>query len=130
GQFILRTMEYRGRTIRLRNGKFPITHFCEVPMKRSLPCLLLPAALLLALPALADEVSKKDGILVNAAGHTVYTFDKDTAGSGQSACNGPCAENWPPVTPPASVAAPYSVITRADGGKQLAYQGKPLYLFK
>jgi predicted lipoprotein with Yx(FWY)xxD motif len=73
---------------------------------------------------------KKDGVLVNAAGMTVYTFDKDTANSGKSACAGPCADAWPAVAAPANVAAPYSVVTRDDGAKQLAYQGKPLYLFK
>jgi predicted lipoprotein with Yx(FWY)xxD motif len=88
------------------------------------------AALLLSGAALADEVMKKDGVLVNAAGRTVYTFDKDTANSGKSACNGGCAEAWPPIPASANVAAPYSVVTRDDGAKQLAYQGKPLYLFK
>jgi len=87
-------------------------------------------ALLLSGAVMADEVMKKDGVLANAAGMTVYTFDKDTANSGKSACNGPCAEAWPPVTASASVAAPYSVVTRDDGAKQLTYQGKPLYLFK
>lgn len=95
-------------------------------------CLIsgLSATLLLGGAARADEVMKKDGILVNSAGMTVYTFDKDSAGSGASACNGPCSDNWPAVAPSANVAAPYSVITREDGAKQLAYQGKPLYLFK
>lgn len=91
---------------------------------------LAAAALLLSGLAQADDVMKKDGVLVNAAGMTVYTFDKDTANSGKSACNGPCAEAWPPVPASARVAAPYSVVTRDDGAKQLAYQGKPLYLFK
>jgi predicted lipoprotein with Yx(FWY)xxD motif len=39
-----------------------------------------------------------------------------------------CATNWPPLM--AGNAAPggdYSVVTRDDGGKQLAYKGKPLY---
>jgi predicted lipoprotein with Yx(FWY)xxD motif len=95
--------------------------------------LMLPAALatlLLSGAALADEVMKKDGVLVNGAGMTVYTFDKDAAGSGKSVCNGPCAEAWPAVDAPASVAAPYSVVTRDDGARQLAYHGKPLYTFK
>jgi len=74
-------------------------------------------------------VKKADGILVNAAGMTVYTFDKDTAGSGKSVCNGPCAGIWPPVPVSGKVAEPYSVITRDDGSAQLAYKGKPLYLF-
>ena len=100
-------------------------------MKTTTRLLALAAtAALLSGAAMADEVMKKDGILVNAAGMTVYTFDKDVAGSGKSVCNGPCADNWPAVMAPASVAAPYSVVTRDDGAKQLAYQGKPLYLFK
>lgn len=97
-------------------------------MKYTLPCTL--AALLLAGAARAGDVMKKDGVLVNAAGMTVYTFDKDSAGSGKSACNGPCIDNWPAVAPGENVMAPYSVITRDDGSKQLAYHGKPLYLFK
>jgi len=65
--------------------------------------------------------------LTDAKGMTLYTFDKDS--EGKSACNGKCAENWPPVTadPGASAPAGYSIITRDDGGKQWAYKGKPLY---
>ena len=53
---------------------------------------------------------------------------KDMAGSGKSVCNGACATNWPPLT---ATAAPggegYSLVTRDDGAKQVAYKGKPLY---
>jgi predicted lipoprotein with Yx(FWY)xxD motif len=71
-----------------------------------------------------------DGMLVGPNGMTLYTFDKDAAGSGKSVCNGPCANNWPPLM--AAAGAPmmsgdYSVITRDDGGKQWAMKGKPLY---
>jgi predicted lipoprotein with Yx(FWY)xxD motif len=96
---------------------------------------LLPALAILLLSsgvAFADNASLKkvDGILVNAAGMTVYTFDQDVAGSGKSACNGPCAGIWPPVAASAEhPAAPYSVVTRDDGSKQLAYNGKPVYLY-
>ena len=38
-----------------------------------------------------------DGVLTNSAGMTLYTFDKDAAGSGKSECNGACATNWPPL---------------------------------
>jgi predicted lipoprotein with Yx(FWY)xxD motif len=97
----------------------------------------LGSALLFALFSLsahaadpAAPVKKVDGMLVDSKGMTVYTFDKDTANSGKSACNGTCATNWPAVMagdmPPAG---PYSTITREDGGKQLAYKGKPLYTF-
>jgi predicted lipoprotein with Yx(FWY)xxD motif len=75
-------------------------------------------------------VKKANGILVDAHGMTVYTFDKDVAGSGKSACNGQCAENWPPVMAgDAAMAAPYSTVVRDDGSKQLAYKGRPLYTF-
>ena len=40
-----------------------------------------------------------NGMLIDSSGMTLYTFDKDTAGSGKSACNGPCAQAWPPATP-------------------------------
>src|SRR3546814_13656630 len=39
----------------------------------------------------------QNGILVDKAGMTVYTFDKDKANSGKSACNDQCAKAWPPV---------------------------------
>jgi predicted lipoprotein with Yx(FWY)xxD motif len=81
--------------------------------------------------AAADApVKKSNGVLVNNAGMTVYTFDKDTANSGKSACSGQCASAWPAVPAGAApVAAPYSVVTREDGSKQLAYKGKPLYTY-
>lgn len=90
--------------------------------------LAFTTALLLSGAVLADDVMKKDGILVTAGGMTVYTFDKDAAG--KSNCSGACIDNWPAVTAAGNVSAPYSVITRDDGVKQLAYNGKPLYLFK
>lgn len=83
--------------------------------------------------ALAAEppVRKADGVLVNTAGMTLYTFDKDTAGSGKSACNDACATLWPPLKAEAADAPSggYAVVTRDDGSRQWAYQGKPLYLY-
>ncbi len=69
------------------------------------------------------------GALVNTAGMTLYTFDKDAANSGKSVCNGPCAHNWPPLMASASDAGQgsWSVIMRNDGSRQWAYEGKPLY---
>jgi predicted lipoprotein with Yx(FWY)xxD motif len=60
---------------------------------------------------------------------TLYTFDKDSAGSGKSVCNGQCATNWPPLMAADADAASgdYSVVTRDDGKKQWALKGKPLY---
>ena len=72
-----------------------------------------------------------DGVLTGTNGMTLYTFDRDAAGSGKSVCNGPCATNWPPLMAPAGMQASgdYSVVMRDDGGKQVAYKGKPLYFW-
>jgi predicted lipoprotein with Yx(FWY)xxD motif len=72
-----------------------------------------------------------DGMLVGGNNMTLYTFAKDTAGSGKSVCNGPCAANWPPLLVDGSqaVSGDYSIVTREDGKKQLAYKGMPLYFW-
>ncbi|WP_077034787.1 hypothetical protein [Pelomonas sp. KK5] len=72
------------------------------------------------------------GVLVGPNGMTLYTFDKDSAGSGKSACNGPCAALWPPLMAAAAdqPAGDYSVVTRDDGSRQWAYKGKPVYFYK
>ncbi|MES2739419.1 MAG: hypothetical protein V4754_00490 [Pseudomonadota bacterium] len=93
---------------------------------RFAPLLL---AALVAEGALAQDLKKVDGVLVTAAGLAVYTFDRDVAGSGKSACTGACASAWPPVVAPVAVSPPYSVLTREDGTRQLAYRGKPLYRY-
>ncbi|UVW28477.1 hypothetical protein [Massilia sp. H6] len=78
----------------------------------------------------APPLKAAHGVLVDASGMTVYTYDKDVAGSGKSSCVETCARNWPPVTAPgAPLAEPWSIVTREDGSKQLAYKGKPLYTF-
>jgi len=79
--------------------------------------------------AAAEPAQSKDGVLVTSSGKTLYTFDKDA--DGKSACNGPCAANWPPLMAEASAKAEgaWSIVTRDDGSKQWAYQGKPLYTF-
>lgn len=94
----------------------------------------LSGAMLMAVAswAVAAEPPKaaqtaKGPALADAKGMTLYTFDKDS--NGKSACNGKCAENWPPLMADAAAKPPagYSVVTRDDGGKQWAYKGKPLY---
>ena len=73
-------------------------------------------------------------VLVNSAGMTLYMFAKDTGT--QSTCTGACAQNWPPLLdngkPTAGSGATASMLgttTRSDGGKQVTYNGHPLYLF-
>jgi predicted lipoprotein with Yx(FWY)xxD motif len=70
-----------------------------------------------------------DGVLIGPSGMTLYTFNRDAAGSGKSSCNGPCATSWPPLMA-ADTAKPigaYTIIVRDDGKKQWAYKGAPLY---
>ena len=71
------------------------------------------------------------GMLTNAAGMTLYVFDKDPAESGKSVCNGECAVKWPPLIAAAGDQAhgDYSIVTRDDGARQWAFKGKPLYLW-
>ena len=70
-----------------------------------------------------------DGVLVGPTGMTLYTFSRDTVGSGKSVCNGPCLTNWPALMAPetARPMGDYSVVTRDDGKMQWAYKGAPLY---
>lgn len=92
------------------------------------------ASMAVCVPALAADAPAKmaGGVLVAANGMTLYTFDNDKAVSGKSACNGPCAVAWPPLMAMAAdqPTGDYSVVTRDDGAKQLAYKGKPLYFYK
>ncbi len=69
---------------------------------------------------------------------TLYTFDKDVAGSGMSACTGGCLDAWPALTVnagdtptgAAGVTGTLGTITRTDNGAiQVTYDGKPLYFF-
>lgn len=74
-------------------------------------------------------------ILVDAGGATLYLFESDTRGSGESTCTGGCADNWPPLTvddTPSKgdgVSAPLSTLERADGTAQVTADGWPLYYF-
>jgi predicted lipoprotein with Yx(FWY)xxD motif len=95
--------------------------------------LVLSACTSMGMPgayAMDDAMPAKraaDGTLTNAAGMTLYTFDKDAPG--KSACNGPCAANWPPLMAvgDAKAGGDWSIVTRDDGTRQWAWKGKPLY---
>ncbi len=82
-----------------------------------------------AAPPTKQATTAKGAVLTDAKGMTLYTFDKDSGG--KSACNGPCATNWPVLKAEASDKAEggYSIVTRDDGSKQWAYKDKPLYTF-
>lgn len=74
-------------------------------------------------------VKYTDGIMTGGNGRTLYTFDKDTPGSGKSSCNGQCATSWPPfmAAATASPGGDWTIVTRDDGSKQWAWSGQPLY---
>jgi predicted lipoprotein with Yx(FWY)xxD motif len=76
-------------------------------------------------------------VLVDADGLTLY-YDKAES-MGTIKCTGGCATVWPPVLLPSGVMAAtagtgvdarnFGTIARPDGGTQVTYGGKPLYLF-
>ncbi len=99
--------------------------------------LLLVAAASFALSlssAMAGESPARlvNGALVDAKGMTLYTFDKDVAGSGKSTCNGPCAALWPPAVVAATdrASGAFTIVVRDDGSRQWAYRGKPIYTYQ
>lgn len=92
-------------------------------------CAALIVAALTACASIQTPTKVSDGVVTGPNGMTLYTFDRDAAGSGKSLCNGPCAANWPPLLASDRDAAhgDYSVVVRDDGKKQWAWKGKPLY---
>ena len=74
-------------------------------------------------------------VLAEANHQVVYTYSKDKK-NGKPTCTGACAETWIPATgtPEAGPAdvfpAQFGLVTRANGTKQITYNGLPLYLLK
>jgi len=100
--------------------------------KRAFLLLTLSASLFAGCASMAAGPAKvADGVLTGPNGMTLYTFDRDAAGSGKSVCNGPCATNWPPLmaSDMDRASGDYSIISRDDGKKQWAFKGKPLYFW-
>ncbi len=91
-------------------------------------------------PVITTATVGSQGTLVVASANkmTVYTFAKDVANSGTSACTGGCLTKWPALTVPAGstpagdsgITGTLGTITRADDGtSQVTYNGLPLYFF-
>jgi predicted lipoprotein with Yx(FWY)xxD motif len=72
-------------------------------------------------------------ILIDGQGKTLYYFDSDSAA--QAACTGSCTQTWPPLlSSSGSVQGPSglpsSLVVVSDGnGKQVEYNGHPLYTY-
>jgi predicted lipoprotein with Yx(FWY)xxD motif len=119
-------------------------------MRRQLAILGTTAVLVaLALPSIVAAASTQavegrviagHGTLLVASSNqmTVYTFDKDVAGSGASTCTGGCLTTWPALTVTAGdtptggagVTGTLGTIVRTDNGAtQVTYNGLPLYFF-
>lgn len=109
------------------------------PVTTMTPPVTTMAAPVLNPPPLSDTIGVSPSplgvILVDARGMTLYYFANDAPASGISTCNGQCAVNWPPFSPGAvlvpSTLNPddFGMIQRADGTKQAAYLGRPLYYY-
>jgi len=90
-------------------------------------------------PAKGSVIGTSDSslgtIVVDGKGMTAYVFDKDSPGSGTSACSGECVEEWPAITTSSDhpgvdgVTGKVGTITGADGAKQVTLDGRPLYTF-
>ena len=98
--------------------------------------ILSAFAVLLASSAfsLAAEPAKvmdtKDGkVFTTDEGMVLYTFDED--GKDKSNCRATCTETWIPFKASADAKAEgeWTIVTRMDGSKMWAYDGKPLYTF-
>lgn len=83
----------------------------------------------------ANATTKLGVVLVDDKGKTLYTSSGDNT-PGTSSCTGACAKVWPPLTVTGAptyaaglTASSFTTITRSDGTRQLAYNGKPLYTF-
>jgi predicted lipoprotein with Yx(FWY)xxD motif len=98
-------------------------------MKRKIITALITSALVGVVSAQSNPVKWTNGLLSDAKGMTLYTFDKDT--KSKSNCNDACLKAWPALvaTSDMKLSAPYGVLTRDDGAKQISIDGKPLYYF-
>ena len=84
--------------------------------------------------ATATIKGKSETILTNVDGKTLYYFTPDTATT--AACTGSCISMWPPLlssgsgspTSASTLSGTLSVQTDANG-KQVEYNGHPLYVF-
>jgi predicted lipoprotein with Yx(FWY)xxD motif len=110
-------------------------------MKRII--LVLVPALLLVVSAVAfaqgtptvktRHDAKLGTYLTDAKGMTLYRFASDKPN--KSTCTGECLAEWPPFTASGDLTLPPDVpgklgtITRADGTKQVTYNGMPLDYF-
>jgi predicted lipoprotein with Yx(FWY)xxD motif len=87
-------------------------------------------------PAGVGTAALKPGnALVDGAGRALYLFEADDGTT--SNCSGQCAQLWPPLLVGGTAPMPSGGVqgallgttTRADGAKQVTYNGHPLYYY-
>src|SRR3954470_7291702 len=85
----------------------------------------------LAAEAMPASVHAMNGMLMDAKGMTLYTWDNDKEAN-KSSCNGMCLMNWPALKAEAADhdMGNYKVIVRNEGTKRRSKKGKPLYYFR
>lgn len=68
-------------------------------------------------------------VLADPRGMTLYTASSDA--TGVSNCVDACAKAWPPLLAGADAKPTrrLTLVARADGGRQWAWDGQPLYLW-
>jgi predicted lipoprotein with Yx(FWY)xxD motif len=91
---------------------------------------LFIVACAMPIASLAEAPKIMHGMLVDEDGKTLYTFDKDTV-PGKSACTGNCATTWPAAAADSydKASGDWSLVSTADGKRQWAYKGHPLYRY-
>jgi predicted lipoprotein with Yx(FWY)xxD motif len=88
-----------------------------------------------AVKLMAAKDAKLGDVVTDAAGFTLYRFDKDSDKPPTATCTGDCATNWPPVAVSGKPevegvdAAVVGTVKRADGVEQATINGWPVYRF-
>ncbi|MEU0882626.1 hypothetical protein ABZ345_28805 [Lentzea sp. NPDC005914] len=110
----------------------------ETPAPAAQPPAAQPpaAAPVSSLKLVGKQVDKMGMVVQDGDGRTMYRFDKDTPKpETKSNCNDKCAVTWPPflsdTVPQLEGIDPsiVSLITRADGKKQVAIDKWPVYSY-
>ncbi|WP_193168129.1 hypothetical protein [Vibrio navarrensis] len=93
---------------------------------------IISLTVLMNFPSIAATSSTVIGdVYSDQMGKSLYTFDKDPVG--ESVCTKDCEKLWPPLLVNEQNQSVYlssqgfSIITRSNGTKQWALNGKPLY---
>ena len=117
---------HAGRFIGSMSGE--ITMRLSIILASAAAVSLAAGGAVFAAESMPGAIKVSSGMLTDAKGMTLYTWDNDKEAN-KSSCNGMCLMNWPAVKAEASDRdmGDYKVVTRDDGSKQWAYKGKPLY---